>query len=109
MFQPDTNPARASGLDAGSKGSAVVSSVNRVGGSVDGAAAAAATSGTSGAARVRIGPSIEQMLAVPQNVDGLTPLQAADCFLQSEEFYVCTPLIGVCATTRRADSPRRWG
>src|SRR5688572_13557760 len=43
---------------------------------------------TGAAARFQVGPPIDKILAVPPNLDGLTPLQAADCFLKSEEFYV---------------------
>lgn len=40
------------------------------------------------AGRFQIGPSIDKLLAIPPNLEGLTPLQASDCFIKSEEFYV---------------------
>jgi len=48
----------------------------------------AAPPATGAAARFQIGPPIDKILAIPPNLDGLTPLQAADCFLKSEEFFV---------------------
>ena len=53
------------------------------------------------AARFQIGPSIEKLLSIPANLDGLTPLQAADCFLKSEEFYVERALRVACEMETR--------